>query len=341
MQKESLYGKTLDELISVTKRMGFPGFVARQIADWLYRKKISSIDEMTNLSKKSRDMLAAEYDYGIYSPDNFSESVDGTKKYVYKVLDGKYVETAYIPDSDRAAICISSQSGCKMRCTFCMTGKQGFQGNLTSREILNQFRSLPEHDSLTNVVFMGMGEPLDNLREVLKCLGILTGEWGYGWSPSRITVSTAGLLAPLQEFLEKTRVHLAISLNSPFDEERRTMMPVQQTNAIKDILDIIRNFEFGGQRRVSFEYILFRGVNDSLRHVRELSRILNGIKCRVNIIRFHEFPGSEFKSPGLTETVAFRDALNAKGILATIRTSRGADIKAACGLLSTLKLNRL
>lgn len=341
MQKESLYGKTLDELIAVTKQLGFPGFAARQIADWLYKKSVSSIEEMTNLSKKSRDMLAAKYDYGIYNPEDFSESADGTKKYVYKVLNSKYVETAYIPDTDRATVCISSQSGCKMGCTFCMTGKQGFQGNLTSKEILNQFRSLPEHDRLTNIVFMGMGEPLDNLSEVLKSLGILTGEWGYGWSPSRITVSTAGLLAPLREFLEKTRVNLAVSLNSPFDEERRTMMPVQQANTIKDILDIIRNFEFGGQRRVSFEYILFSGVNDTQRHVRELSRILNGIKCRVNIIRFHEFPGSIFKSPGLTETVAFRDALNAKGIVATIRTSRGADIKAACGLLSTLKLNSL
>ena len=339
MQKERLYGKTLDELIAVVKRLGLPAFTARQIADWLYREKISAIDEMTNLSKKSRELLTADYDYGTYPPEDFSESVDGTKKYLYKVLNDKYIETAYMPDNDRATICVSSQVGCKMGCVFCMTGKQGFQGNLTSNEILNQFRSLPEFDSLTNIVFMGMGEPLDNLSEVLKSINILTSEWGYGWSPTRITVSTVGILGSLKEFLEKSKVHLAISLNSPFDEERQKLMPVQRTNTIKDILDVIRRFDFGGQRRVSFEYILFKGVNDSPKHIKELARILNGINCRINIIRFHELPDSEFKTPNLAETVEFKEALNAKGILTTIRTSRGLDINAACGLLSTLKQN--
>ena len=340
MQKENLYGKTLDELISVTKRLGLPGFTAKQIADWLYKKKISAIDEMTNLSKKSREVLANEYDFGIYPPEDFSESVDGTKKYLYKVLNDKYIETAYIPDDDRATICVSSQVGCKMGCVFCMTGKQGFQGNLTSNEILNQFRSLPEFDKLTNIVFMGMGEPLDNLSETLKSLNILSSEWGYGWSPTRITVSTIGLLEPMKEFLEKTKVHLAVSLNSPFDAERQTLMPVQRTNAIKDILDTIRRFDFGKQRRISFEYILFKGVNDTPKHVKELARILNGIKCRINIIRFHELPDSDLKAPELTKTLEFKEALNAKGVLTTIRTSRGLDIKAACGLLSTLKQNK-
>jgi len=318
-----------------------PGFTAKQIADWLYKKKISAIDEMTNLSKKSRELLADEYVLGIYPPEDFSESIDGTKKYLYKVLDDKYIETAYIPDNDRATICLSSQAGCKMGCIFCMTAKQGFQGNLTSNEILNQFRSLPEFDKLTNIVFMGMGEPLDNLGEVLKSINILTGEWGYGWSPTRITVSTIGLLEPMKEFLEKSKAHLAVSLHSPFDAERQALMPVQRTNSVKDILDLIRGFEFGGQRRVSFEYILFKGVNDTPKHIKEMARILNGIKCRINIIRFHELPDSDFKSPGLAETVEFKEALNAKGILTTIRTSRGLDINAACGLLSTLKHNKL
>ena len=340
MQNEKLYGKTLDELIVVTKQLGLPGFAAKQIADWLYKKKISSIDEMTNLSKKSRELLSAKFDYGIYPPESFSESIDGTKKYLYKVLDNKYIETAYIPDNERSTICVSSQVGCKMGCVFCMTGKQGFQGNLTSNEILNQFRSLPEFDNLTNAVFMGMGEPLDNLNEVLKSLNILTNEWGYGWSPSRITVSTVGILEAIKEFLEKSKVHLAISLNSPFDEERQELMPTQRKNIIKDILNIIRGFEFGGQRRVSFEYILFKGVNDSPKHIKELAKILNGIKCRINIIRFHELPDSCFKSPELAETVEFKEALNAKGILTTIRASRGLDINAACGLLSTLEQNK-
>jgi 23S rRNA (adenine2503-C2)-methyltransferase len=339
MQKEKLYGKTLDELIAITNRLRLPGFTAKQIADWLYKKNISAIDEMTNLSKKSRELLAAKFDYGIYPPENFSESVDGTKKYLYKVLDNKYIETAYIPDNERATICVSSQVGCKMGCVFCMTAKQGFQGNLTSNEILNQFRSLPEFDKLTNIVFMGMGEPLDNLTETLKSLNILTSEWGYGWSPTRITVSTIGVLKPMKEFLEKTKIHLAVSLHSPFDAERQALMPIQRTNTVKDILDLIRRFEFGGQRRISFEYILFKGVNDSQKHIKELARILNGIKCRINIIKFHELPDSDFKSPGLAETIEFKEALNAKGILTTIRTSRGLDINAACGLLSTLKHN--
>jgi 23S rRNA (adenine2503-C2)-methyltransferase len=341
MQKEKLYGKTLNELIAVTKRIGLPGFAARQMADWLYKKEISSIDQMTNLSKKMRETLSADYEIGLAEPVKSAESSDGTKKYLYKVLNDKFIETAYIPDEDRATICVSSQAGCKMGCIFCMTGKQGFQGNLSANEILNQFRSLPEFNRLTNMVFMGMGEPLDNISELLKSLEILTGEWAYGWSPTRITVSTVGLKTSISQFLEKSRCHLAVSLHSPFDEERRTLMPIQRTNSVKDVLDIIRNFDFNSQRRVSFEYILFKDMNDTPRHIRELARILNGIKCRVNIIRFHHIPGSEFSSPSISETIAFRDALSAKGIITTIRSSRGEDIQAACGLLSTMEQNKV
>jgi 23S rRNA (adenine2503-C2)-methyltransferase len=221
-----------------------------------------------------------------------------------------------------------------------MTGKQGFQGNLSSNEILNQFRSLPEFSNLTNIVYMGMGEPLDNITEVLKSLDILTNDWGYGWSPNRITVSTVGLIAGIKEFLEKSRCHLAVSLHSPFDEERKKLMPIQRTNVVEEVLEIIRKFDFNRQRRVSFEYILFKGMNDTPRHIKELARILNGIKCRINIIRFHPIPGSEFQSPNMGATINFKEALNAKGILTTIRASRGVDIHAACGLLSTLELNK-
>jgi len=340
MQKERLYGKTMNELIAVTKRVGLPGFTARQIADWLYRKEIQTIEEMTNLSKNARESLAADYEIGLYEPVSSSESSDGTKKYLFNVLKDKYVETAYIPDAERATICVSSQAGCKMGCIFCMTGKQGFQGNLSANEILNQFRSLPEFRNLTNMVYMGMGEPLDNINEVLRSLEILTAEWGYGWSPTRITVSTVGLIAGIKEFLEKSRCHLAVSLHSPFDDERRKLMPVQRTNRVEEILDIIRNFEINSQRRISFEYILFKGVNDTPRHIKELARILNGIKCRINIIRFHPIPGAEFQSPDLGTTINFKEALNAKGILTTIRASRGVDIQAACGLLSTLEQNK-
>jgi 23S rRNA (adenine2503-C2)-methyltransferase len=340
MQKERLYGKTLNELIAVTKRLGLPAFTARQLSDWLYNKDIQSIEEMTNLSKKARELLEVEYEFGLCAPVKESESTDGTKKYLFKVLNDKYIETAYIPDNERATICVSSQSGCKMGCIFCMTGKQGFQGNLSSNEILNQLRSLPEFRTITNMVYMGMGEPLDNINELLKSLEILTSEWGYAWSPTRITVSTVGLTGPIKEFLEKSRCHLAVSLHSPFDEERRKLMPVQRTNSVEEILEIIRNFEINNQRRISFEYILFKGLNDTPRHIKELARILNGIKCRINIIRFHQIPGAEFQSPDLGTTINFKEALNAKGILTTIRASRGVDIQAACGLLSTIAQNK-
>jgi len=340
MQKEKLFGKTLNELIAVTKQVGLPGFAAKQIADWLYRKEIQTIDEMTNLSKKTRELLSNDYEIGLAGPVSFLESSDGTKKYLYKVLDNKFIETAYIPDDDRATICVSSQAGCKMGCLFCMTGKQGFQGNLSSNEILNQFRSLPEFKKLTNMVYMGMGEPLDNLAEVLKSLDVLTSGWGYGWSPSRITVSTIGIVDNIKEFLEGTRCHLSVSLHSPFDEERRRLMPVRKIYSINEVLDIIRNFDFSNQRRVTFEYILFDGLNDSPRHIKELARILNGIKCRINLIRFHPIPGSSLRSPDDRAMVVFKEALNVKGILTTIRVSRGVDIKAACGLLSTLEQNK-
>ena len=340
MDKEALIGKTLHELQEITSALKLPAFTAKQICEWLYQKRATNIDLMTNISVKNRELLKENYCVGRTTVVEVMKSEDGTKKYLFPAHTDKYIETAYIPDDERATICVSSQAGCKMGCIFCMTGKQGYQGNLSSNEILNQFRSLPEFTSLTNMVYMGMGEPLDNITEVLKSLDILTSEWGYAWSPTRITVSTVGLIAGIKEFLEKSRCHLAISLHSPFDEERRKLMPVQRTNTVKDVLDIIRNFDFNSQRRVSFEYILFKGVNDTPAHIKELAKILNGIKCRINIIRFHPIPGSEFQSPNLGTTINFKEALNAKGILTTIRASRGVDIQAACGLLSTLQLNK-
>jgi 23S rRNA (adenine2503-C2)-methyltransferase len=336
---EKLFGKRLDELAEVSRQLGLPGYTAAQIAGWLYGKEVSSIGEMTNISLKTRRLLEEHYDFGLSPPVSFSESSDGTRKYLFRVLESRFVETAYIPDRDRATICISTQSGCRMGCKFCMTGLQGFQGNLSANEILNQFRSIPEHNKLSNIVFMGMGEPLDNSDELYRSLDILTSPWGYGWSPTRITVSTVGLTTQVREYLERTRCHLAISLHSPFDEERRALMPIQKTNPLKEVLDVIRSFDINRQRRISFEYILFEGMNDTVGHVRELSRILNGIRCRINLIRFHHIPGAEYVSPSPARMEEFRDRLTAKGLLTTIRASRGEDIMAACGLLSTLEQN--
>ena len=335
---EPLFGKTLDELKTLSTELGLPAFTGKQLAQWIYQKEVQSIDEMTNLSKKAREELSSKYTLGLQDPIDVQESVDGTKKYLFPGTPGKFIETAYIPDRERATVCVSSQVGCKMGCLFCMTGKQGFQGNLTAGEILNQYRSIPEWRKLSNIVYMGMGEPLDNLDEVLISLEILTSPWGFAMSPRRITVSTIGITPAMLRFLESSEAHLAISLHTPFDEERRKLMPVQQVYPLKEVLSEIRSWDFGRQRRVSFEYILFKGLNDSAKHVNELSRILHGIKCRINLIRFHPIPGTPLESPDEESIIAFRDKLNAKGLTTTIRASRGQDIWAACGLLSTKKL---
>jgi 23S rRNA (adenine2503-C2)-methyltransferase len=275
---------------------------------------------------------------GLEKPAKVQTSADGTKKYLFSTRAGKYVETAFIPERNRQTVCVSSQVGCKMGCLFCMTGKQGFQGNLSAGEILNQYRSLPEWKSLTNIVYMGMGEPLDNLEELLKSLDVLTAEWGYALSPRRITVSTIGITPAMVEFLDRSEAHLAVSLHTPFEEERQKLMPVQQIYPLTEVLKQIRTWDFGRQRRVSFEYILFRGLNDSPSHVKELTRILNGIRCRINLIRFHPIPGTPLESPDEAAIQEFRDRLVQKGITTTIRASRGQDIYAACGLLSTKQL---
>lgn len=333
--KTWLYGKNLDELRELTLAQGLPAFAARQIADWLYKKQVASIEAMTNLSASNRELLSEKYEVGEILPVNVQTSVDGTKKYLFPTQQGQFIESAYIPDGDRATLCVSSQAGCRMGCRFCATAQQGFQHHLSAGEILNQIRSLPERDTLTNVVYMGMGEPLDNPDQVLKSLEILTADWGYGWSPTRITLSTIGVLPALDRFLKESKVHLAVSLHDPFADERLAMMPAQNAFPLQKVIETIKKYDFTHQRRVSFEYIVFEGVNDSPRHVKELVRLLSGLKCRVNLIRFHATPDAPYRGAGEPTMVRFRDALSAKGIIATIRASRGEDIDAACGLLST------
>lgn len=335
---EILYGKTLNELKEWVKELGMPGFTAGQIADWLYKKDIHSIDEMSNLSKKNRELLASKASFGLIPYTTVQESTDGTKKYLFPAGNHKFIEAAMIPDKDRKTLCVSTQVGCKMGCLFCMTGKQGFQGNLSAGEILNQMRSIPEGPEISNIVYMGMGEPLDNLEAVMKSLDILTADWGYGWSPKRITVSTIGIVPAMKQFLEKSDAHLAVSLHSPFDEERKKLMPVQQVYPLKEVLSEIRSWDFGRQRRVSFEYIVFSGLNDTPAHVKELARVLDGIRCRINLIRFHAIPDTPLPSSNDQSVLNMKEALNKKNILTTIRKSRGEDIYAACGLLSTKEL---
>lgn len=328
---------TLEELKDVVASVGLPKYAANQMADWLYKKNVQKIADMTNIALAKRSQLEENYEVGAFSPVDFARSQDGTVKYLYQIEERGSVEAVYIPADDRATLCVSSQLGCKMDCLFCMTGKQGFSANLTANQILNQIQSLPEKETLTNLVFMGMGEPLDNTDELFKVLEILTASYGYAWSPKRITVSTIGVMKGLKRFLEESQCHLAVSLHSPFPEERRSIMPVEKVYPAKSVVDLIRQYDFSHQRRVSFEYIMFNNFNDTMKHLEALACLLHGLPCRVNLIRFHAIPGVSLESSDIQRMNAFRDALNERGIMCTIRASRGEDIFAACGMLSTAR----
>ncbi len=338
---EPLYGKTLSELEAICSEISLPKFTAKQIANWLYTNRVESIEGMTNISAKGRAALAENYCVGLKKPLQESASKDGTKKYLFQTHQGAFIESAYIPTTDRATLCVSSQAGCRMGCKFCATGKQGLQHSLSANEILNQVASIPESEGLTNIVFMGMGEPLDNLDNTLKAIEVLTSAWGYGWSPSRITLSTAGVTSALRRFLDETSVHLAISLHNPYHNEREEIMPIERAYPIAEIIELLREYDFSHQRRVSFEYIVMSGRNNHPHHIKELCKLLNGVKCRINLIKFHKIEGSPYFSPDDEKMIRFRDTLTAKGIHTTIRQSRGEDIEAACGLLSTAKLSQV
>ena len=344
-KKTPLLGMTLPELKTVAKELGMPAFTGGQMAKWIYTQHVRSIDEMTNISKANRERLAEHYEIGSAAPIDCQKSVDGTIKYLFPVNCGKFndtpkfVETVYIPDNDRATLCVSSQVGCKMNCLFCQTGKQGFEGNLTARDILNQIYALPEREKLTNIVFMGQGEPMDNLDNVLRATEILTADYAYAWSPRRITVSSVGVKNKLKRFLEESECHVAISLHAPTPEIRSQLMPAERGMGIQDVVELLRNYDFSHQRRLSFEYIVFDGINDTRAHGREIIRLLHGLDCRINLIRFHQIPDVPLKGVDDTRMEALRDYLTQHGIFTTIRASRGQDIYAACGLLTTAKKN--
>ncbi len=329
-----LLGMTLEQLAMVAAEAGMPKFAARQMAQWLYDKRVLSIDEMTNLSKRSRELLSQKYTVGREDPLLATKSVDGTVKYLFRGAGGREIESVYIPDGDRATLCVSSQAGCKMNCYFCMTGKQGFHGNLSACQIINQVLSIPDSRSLTNIVYMGMGEPMDNIDAVIDSIRVMTEPWGLAWSPKRITVSSIGRIKELRRLLDTTNVNVAISVHSPFAEERLRLMPVEKAFPVAEVMSMLREYDFSHQRRLSVEYIMWRGLNDDMRHADALARLIRGMHCRVNLIRFHAIPGVELQPCNERTMVAFRERLNQLGVTATIRASRGEDIMAACGMLS-------
>lgn len=334
MDKKPLLGLSLSGLREVAAECGLPRFAAGQMARWLYVKRVESVGEMTDISLEGRRRLDQAYCVGRTAPKASACSADGTVKYLFDGAGGRDIESVYIPDRDRATLCVSSQAGCKMGCTFCMTGRQGFHGNLAASQILNQIFSIPESRSLTNIVFMGMGEPMDNLDEVLRAIDVLTAKWGLGWSPTRITVSTIGKLAEMKRLIETTKVHLAVSVHSPLPSQRAELMPVERAFPMVKIVDLLRKYDFAHQRRLTMEYIMWHGVNDTIRHAEALARLIKGTGARVNLIRFHAIPDSPLAPATCEAMEAFRDRLNAIGVTATIRASRGEDIMAACGMLA-------
>ena len=335
--KKPLIGRDLPQLRQIVAGLGLPGYAATQIAQWLYEKRVTDIEQMTNLSKQARKRLAEEYCVGLMPPLMKAESTDGTIKYLFEGCGRRDIEAVYIPDRERATLCVSSQAGCKMGCKFCMTGRGGFQGQLTTTQIINQILSIENSESLTNIVFMGMGEPTDNLDAVLHAIDILTAPWGMGWSPKRITVSTVGNLPRLKKLLDLTKVHIAVSVHSPFSEERFQLMPVEKAWPMRQLFELLRGYDFAHQRRLSVEYIVWEGLNDNLRHADGLARLIKGTSARVNLIRFHVIPDSKLKPATTAVMEDFRDRLNSHGITATIRASRGEDIMAACGMLAGKK----
>ncbi|GMO32514.1 MAG: 23S rRNA (adenine(2503)-C(2))-methyltransferase RlmN [Candidatus Azobacteroides pseudotrichonymphae] len=321
-------------------KCNMPTFTAKQIANWLYKRRVSSIEEMTNISLLHRKQLNEHYYIGKKEYLYKQKSMDGAIKYLFSINNRHFIESVYIPEKARATLCVSSQIGCKMHCLFCTTGRQGFEGQLTTGDIINQIISIPESASLTNLVFMGMGEPLDNIEVLLKSLEILTANYGFAWSPKRITISTVGIIPELKRLLEETKVRLAISVHSPFHAERMSWIPIEKKYPIKKIIGLIQQYNFRFQRRVSFEYITFGRLNDDIKHASALFRLLKGIPCRVNLIKYHPQQDTVLPASDLKNMIAFRNYLNSKKIICTIRSSRGEDISAACGMLSTKKNKR-
>ncbi|HBG70803.1 MAG: 23S rRNA (adenine(2503)-C(2))-methyltransferase [Bacteroidetes bacterium GWF2_43_63] len=334
MEKNTLFGLLPEEIAAIVEKYGARAYTAKQIAEWMYARRVFSYDEMSNLPKHFRDQLKNDYPEILVPYSNVQISKDGTKKYLFEFSGGRSVETAVIPDDDRLTVCVSSQAGCRFGCRFCATGSIGYHGNLTSGEILNQLMAIDEHDKITNIVYMGMGEPLDNWAEVYKSLEILTSEKGFGLSASRITVSTIGIKASFKELLEKTKVNIAVSLHSPFPEERMHIMPAQISNPVIDILDMIVAADLPKHRKLSFEYILFKGINISRSHALKLADIAIRCNAHINLIVYNDVPGLNFEAPIEREVLTFQNELIKKGATATIRRSRGLDIAAACGTLA-------
>ena len=334
--KEPLFGKTLTELQEIVLAEGLPRYSAGQIAQWLYHKKVRTIEGMTNLSKAGRDKLKQKYSTGLHDARSMQESVDGTRKYLFPTHNGQFIETAYIPEKNRHTLCISTQVGCGMGCVFCASGLGGLVRNLEPGEIVEQVLHvldlLPEGKRLTNIVVMGIGEPLLNYAATRRALEVLTARWGLGLSPRRITVSTVGLPERIERLgADGPAVNLAVSLHASDDLTRSRLVP--RARPIRDILAAARRYLRQTGREVTIEYVLVKGVNDSTADARELARLIGRAPFLVNLIPLNRVEGLGWEPPGPERVARFANALRGRGVRVHVRRRRGADIEGACGQL--------
>lgn len=346
-QKTDLKNLTQEGLIKYVESLGQPAFRARQIMGWLYRPGISEFSQMTDLAKVFRQSLEGNAYISEFSDPIIEKAGDGCVKFGFRLSDGHIIESVFIPEPDRNTLCISSQVGCAMGCTFCLTGTMGFKRNLTPSEIVNQIcgvrdyllaqspESLIGPDRVTNVVYMGMGEPLNNLENVLASLSIIMEQKGLDISGRRITVSTCGIIPKIKEFGEKSTVNLAISLHAVNDTVRSRLMPVNKRYSLDKLLEACREFPMPKRKRIMFEYTLLKGINDSDDDARELARKLRDIPCKINLLPYNESAGLSFESPSNNRLLAFQKILIDSHYTVFIRSSRGTDISAACGQLAT------
>jgi 23S rRNA (adenine2503-C2)-methyltransferase len=335
MVKKDLCGLTSDEIFELIKKSGFTPAQAVSISNSVYKKGISDIARFVNIPARLKEELQKIAASGISSPLYSEVSNDKSVKYLFHTESGKEFETVYIPDNKRNTVCVSTQSGCRMGCSFCATAKYGFRGNLTAGEIINQIIAIPCANKVTHVVFMGMGEPMDNLKNVLKACRIITAEWGLAISPRNVTVSTVGLMKEVEQFMLRSDCNLTLSLFSPFSDERKKYIPAENKSAVQEIVNVMQKFPVKKKRRLSLAYVMIEGLNDTDSHLEALKSILKGSSVRVNLLPYHSV-GSDHNSSSSGERMQFfKHNLIISGVSASIRKSRGTDISAACGLLAS------
>ena len=336
-KKKNLRDFTYGELLTEVSRLGEKPYRAEQLYAWIFRRHAASIDEMTDISKALRERLKDEY---CIRPDTIVEvleAADSTRKFLTELADGNRIESVLIPESGRLTLCVSSQAGCALSCRFCMTAQGGLLRNLTLAELAGQVFSaltlLEEGEKITNIVLMGMGEPLANYDNVLRFIGVLTDGKGFGFSHNKVTLSTAGLIPELKRFAREGNVNIAVSLNATTDEVRTRLMPINRKYPLAELLAALKEYTLGRREHITIEYVLIKGVNDSLEDARRLVYMLIGIRCKINLIVFNPYPGSEFEPPDEVAMNDFWQVVKDAGYTVLIRWSKGGDIQAACGQL--------